>query len=168
MSQSSGRLMPMRQKALTEASQLPSHCLQTGATSRQLPLPRRHARSPDPSTYRRGSAQHNGPHRSTTGKALPGMNHPGVDAMAWSALENSDREQSWCQDTSSGLAPAFLDRGLDDHVLIESASSISHTNRPGSGVTAFGTHPPVALTCNPSPLSSSLMRISWPPRCLGM
>lgn len=31
--------MPMRQKALTEASQLPAHCLQTGATSRQLPLP---------------------------------------------------------------------------------------------------------------------------------
>jgi len=82
MSQSSGRLMRMRQKALTEASLPPAHCLHTDATSRQL-----FPTGICPDLIRAPRRQHDDPQWPATGKALPGMNQSAVHlSMAWFAL----------------------------------------------------------------------------------
>jgi hypothetical protein len=122
--------MPMRQKAMTDASQLPAHCLQTGATSKTA-FPYRHMRCPEPSTCE-SSRQHNGPQWPTTGKALPGMNQYVVDAHG-------------VVYTSSRLHQASQTAALASTFSSTPDGSISHTNRLASGVTALGTSP-VMLT----------------------
>jgi hypothetical protein len=147
MSQSSGRLMPMRQKAMTDASQLPAHCLQTGATSKTA-FPYRHMRCPEPSTCE-SSRQHNGPQWPTTGKALPGMNQYVVDTHGVVCrVSLRSRTIVVSRDpvyTSSRLHQASQTAALASTFSSTPDGSISHTNRLASGVTALGTSP-VMLT----------------------
>lgn len=139
--------MPMRQKAMTEASQLPVHCLQTGATSKTA-FPYRHMRCPEPSNCE-SSKQHDGPQWPTTGKALPGMNQYVVDAHGVVCLEMlRSRTIVVSRDplhTSFSMRQASQTAVLASTFSSTPYGSISHTNRLASGVTALGTSP-VMLT----------------------